>query len=1163
MSIVVSSKYSCSFAAYLVAQGIYGYKGGDYWGEVRRVTGLSQTHTWRWGRLFLQILQDLQLPTFPDMPGHPYVAVILAHGGIPDYCLADFFERVLQRAVTRPEYADITAAELAADLRWSSSVHYAVDKPVLRFLEYGGEVAEDFFQRCREMAWAYLEADMVPSAEQIGLPRRVVENYELWVIEQQDKVRRSAVSKDRMRLRRPEIVLDPWGQGMALVLRRQRVPASFSEVNISWLLKTDHAAFRVPVRVTRSGGDLETTSESVLLDRPSSLYEVSFQVDGEPKRTWHYVGPSHDYPLMVFHPESGTMLAPKRSLPARVLWLVFPEDLEPKFEGEADCLEKLPRLPGIWAENQSQCWDLTHTSRLTLLRAGDRVLSVAVRPDETALRPHYVGGQPFMSGQSDSSIIPSYIASPPSIRIPRTGRRELEEGLVRWRLAIRNDGPGHPQIDRKVILAELRPYMGVDERYVDLPLGVAGLLDRHAVGTFSVRLRGPMGRRANLPLRILPPIEVAGHERLYLPDPDGGPRPATLWVRVGGTTMVECPADNDSASVVRVDAEPGKGCTYVVEVAPDATRAELAIVTRTSSQQSVRVPLSVPVRRLRWALVGEREGVATEWTAQVINRPLAALLQASAPSLLIDLPLPEDTNDLRPHLHLLDIEGVELQSQEAKPPRTGQRIFRFGLGAYLDTVRASRSAVLRFELHGLAHLQEGGVDCLPVLSLTQQLVVQDIQVASRAVDNRMLVELQWSEPIQLSHRRVRFWPLHRLWERPYEEAIPDDAQGKLSLQVTAVRLPPGEYRLEFLIVDPWTPPTSPRRPIIDTPSTAEVELLGPTDWLEQIDKAVEEAGERFDLLLERALILRDAGDLEAAQCDLDWCSAHLNAGTIPQVLALADSLHDEAHTDFLAHLQVIMFAPDRIKELVDTLERGQVSTRQLQAYLAYLPEFDALPTATFVALLQVHDTALRLRAARELVARSATEGIDAVLEWVGQGSLRDDDALELLRANLEFACNHLEREAADPIAHRLLVQLSEDALGIVYVVRAGMWIYSEVGWGRIDRIEDPSSGTEIDAFIKSRLNYRLHVTLRPDGDAEPAVIDLPARIITLPKAEKISTCTKCDRFSTAKCNWEVIVNQHDRAVHGGIGPRLKHQTETTKTLQEWRFSDIPPRNQFA
>lgn len=83
------------------AQGVYGYQGGDYWSEVVQATGLSSGSTWQIGQAFEKILEELGLPLFYDMraEAHRYVSLVLAHGGIPDYCLPDFFNNMLQPSV--------------------------------------------------------------------------------------------------------------------------------------------------------------------------------------------------------------------------------------------------------------------------------------------------------------------------------------------------------------------------------------------------------------------------------------------------------------------------------------------------------------------------------------------------------------------------------------------------------------------------------------------------------------------------------------------------------------------------------------------------------------------------------------------------------------------------------------------------------------------------------------------------------------------------------------------------------------------------------------------------------------------------------------------------------------------------------------------------------
>jgi len=161
----------------------------------------------------------------------------------------------------------------------------------------------------------------------------------------------------------------------------------------------EETASDVPVRIRRAGFDLKTTPESLVLDRPVAEYQVSLLADGDPKRTWRYPGVDAERPLLVFDQASGVLLPWKHSLPARCLWLLFPGQLDLQVEGQAHCLEELPRLPWGWAGFRGQCWNLESATSLILREDEQTVLSIAVRPDETAKRPYLVGGRLFSPGE--------------------------------------------------------------------------------------------------------------------------------------------------------------------------------------------------------------------------------------------------------------------------------------------------------------------------------------------------------------------------------------------------------------------------------------------------------------------------------------------------------------------------------------------------------------------------------------------------------------------------------------------------------------------------------------------------------------------------------------------------------------------------------------------
>jgi len=74
-----------------VGTGVFQYEHGDFWSAF---PGLDTPADQRdWGQRFKRFLEENEsLEAFQELPGLAYVAPILAHGGVPQYCLSDFFE---------------------------------------------------------------------------------------------------------------------------------------------------------------------------------------------------------------------------------------------------------------------------------------------------------------------------------------------------------------------------------------------------------------------------------------------------------------------------------------------------------------------------------------------------------------------------------------------------------------------------------------------------------------------------------------------------------------------------------------------------------------------------------------------------------------------------------------------------------------------------------------------------------------------------------------------------------------------------------------------------------------------------------------------------------------------------------------------------------------
>lgn len=1154
----LKDNYPCALATYLVAQGIYGYRGGDYWSEVIEVTNLKRAYVWQVGQAFEAILEEMGLPLFYDMreEAHRYVSLILAHGGIPNYCLPDFFKNMLQPSVLRIQYADMSAAELIDEWSWRSSVQHFTDKPVIRFLVYGDRVASDFVERCREMARECLDSGLVPDGDQIGLPERVVEAYRQWIAEQgEEQVERE--TGDRWRLRKPDVLVDPWGEGVYLALPPQQVPATEVQADIVWQVKAGDETRRLPVRVRRTGFDWKTTEESLLLRQPAATFEVSLLANGQAKNTWRYQGLDDKHPLLVFDAERGSLQKLSYSLPARRLGLLYPAQLALHVKGEAHLVEEWPRMPWGWADFRGQTWDLGGADHFTLGGDGQEILTVTLRPDEARQQPALVGGC-LLSPEKVGVRAPVYEGPPPSVRIPLTGRRNLDEELVRWRVTVQNKWAASPALRVTGTLADLRSWLVIHEGHVNLPLRHPSLLGEQPFGNYLVRLRGPLGRGAEFTLRVVPHLAITGHEVLYLPDAQNGPLPVTLYIETLSGYHLECEGVDGACHVKEANLQ-GNRWEYCAEVDPDVTEVELTLMRRLPSGDTVRVPVTVPIRRLRWALVSDQTAAERrEWSGRIIKVPVDALLQSDNPCLLVDLPT-DKIDRIRLGLRLVDMDGTVLQVADPVPLPAGQRLLRFDLAAFLDTIQNNRSPVLRLELEGRGLPGVTESPRWPVLSLTQSLMIKDVELEVRRVGKRPIFQLRWCEATPLRNRHVRFWPLWRPWDPVFEQAIPDAAMGEFEFEAPPERLRSGKYRLQFLVVDPWVLQT-PQMPPKDAPGTVDVSLISAESQLRHLEARLQEKGEQFELLLERAVLHYDMKNLEDARADCQWCYNRLDEGTIPQILTLVDLARENPNMGILNGLQMKMFAAGRFKRFLEAQERGEISRQQTQAYWANLPRISLLPQKTCEYLLEVDDEAVQLQAIEALVSRSNPNGLEAVLSRVEKAELSDADAVALLRVNIDAGVAFLQKRVSSPDALRLLSALSQDMGDKSPIVQAGTWVFCNVGWGRIDRIEN-LEGHPVEQFIRGQTGYRLYVTLRPSVDAEPVVVDLDKREVGFLKADCIYTCTKCDSFSARNCH--LIVSGHNRVAHGNIRPSFRKEPLTARSLQVLEYSRRAPREQLA
>jgi hypothetical protein len=226
-------------------------------------------------------------------------------------------------------------------------------------------------------------------------------------------------------------------------------------------------------------------------------------------------------------------------------------------------------------------WDLSQATSLRLQLAEQAPREFPIRVSEASQRPHLVGGH----RQHTFTLIktPLYLGPPPLVHIPLVGRTSLNEELARWRLTLYNDEAAAPALNlRRVPLAELPPAaIRVEADYLELVLADPVLLGPTPLGNYTLRLRGPLGRDAELPLRLIPHLYVTGHEHFYVPDPRTGPPEIELLVETDPAITLEAQAEDQRSQVLPKPSAHHPGL-YQVTVPPTLTEARLVAVKPTT-----------------------------------------------------------------------------------------------------------------------------------------------------------------------------------------------------------------------------------------------------------------------------------------------------------------------------------------------------------------------------------------------------------------------------------------------------------------------------------------------------------------------------------------------------------------------------------------------------
>lgn len=1054
----VAHNYPLSFALYLVLEGLYHYTGGDYWSGPRDVLIISGNYTGEAGAAFRAALRKEGLPTFENLGGHVNVAPILAHGGIPNYCLDDFFDLLdwVERhrpAVDVPTLMD----EWAAD-----GFRVTLDKPAQRFLQHGGDMAEEFVERC--LALLREEAD----PESLDLPARVLEQYDAW------QVQHPAREKGRSdyHLTRPRLICDPYGEGIAIVLPPVFYSTGKAPDRLVWQIVAGERRREEATWRRSLGRETEFSPRKPVVNilTVAPTYTVAVVADDAPLQSWTLPGPA-DPPLLAFDDASGELLGDRQRDNKKEYWitpgkrfLVFPRGWSARPDERARKLVEQPPGEGDWSAFAVETWALEPDGRVELLGPDGQCATFRARNDPPPARP-CLDGEPLIAPDAGGGYA-LYAGRPPLLRIP-PGRGA--HNPAKWHIRITPVGAADPPAPRAFLLADLPQHCVMLDGDVLLSLDAPELLGPAPIGEFHIHLRGPYGRKADFYVRFAPGLCFEQDPPLYLALDDAPTR-----FRISHAAGLELRALTSDVTLGPGRPVAPAAMSHTLVVAPGRTHVPLRLEAELlPGVPTPAVEFELPVHRLRTGLVEPEHPDDFVWATTPLRLHPAALDAPHSALLRADLPRPPGA-PLSVGWCLAALDGRLLRETQPRPtPRHAQT----GLAEWLDTFHhEGDAALLRLVV---IDGQSGAETVIDVAHLLPTLELGRVMTEWAVDETGNTLSLVWKAAAPIRNRRVRLWPVDRPWvTAPVILPVDDEASDFAAWSLPPQTLIPGEYLAEMIVHDPWdiSPPVRP------APGVPNTFVLRPDDMDGALDAALARA-RRDELSADDAL----AWVLCMARTGLDGSLARLNislkreraALDMAQLVLWADAVRALDADQSYRLVLTVLFDEEHIARL------GELAADDRRAWLAHLPA--GLEPSVYRVLLPLADGAAR-RVGLEALCRVGDEpGFRALLDDVTVGTIDADDAVRLLSPAAAAAADFLFEDGG-PQAARLLCALLRAAPDERYIAaEADLW--TDAGLVHVTGIKVAATNAHQDVCRMDSNTHYLVGRLWPEA-AKP----LPVRI---------------------------------------------------------------------
>lgn len=974
----------------------------NFWQAFAESIGIEpqQLFNQRWHHHYVRLAKKRGLKVFDlSEDNTPYVMSIRFQGGIPTYSLPDYFEKMVLPAIQRAALRELPTKEA---LNYLLEHTYFVDSPVFDFLRNSGDLGIEFFSAsCRLAKHAEDNHGELLSAEELELPTYVVGAFEFWWEHREDV---------KQHWKKPFLQAAPGSEVTAvnLNLPEQEISLELSASRLYWNINYPELGITEEgvCRVSRRRQNVVTQEDYLPIPQPMERIEVSLMAiqdgEGDPieLRRWNLsLMPPRGFTPIVGFNEQGIQLASNRQLPAGVLYLLTPLGSELVVDGSSRLVENCIPLVGEWADWQMDCWDLSDAWSLMVTK-DDQPLGDVVPVTGVIAQPDLVEGHLFQFQDLEE---PLYTSDIPSIRVPLEKGSSNETRLSTWSVQVRSLGDANPSLNRTVCLNEHADEVKVEDDRGIFPL--KNLLGEKPTGNYEIKVSGPRGLRSEFRVRLWPKLMIQGHNlQLMQPAQNAQPMGFILRLQDGATCQAQPGAEG-------IEIQPTLGM-WQVTVPAELNRALLELQTPADNGGTVRVPVSIPLPKLRWGLTTEGHGDNLVFGQALIHRSIDQFLQSGSSSIHVEM---YGLGNLIRNLKLQLVEQDDHKSvlQEASFYKTDftKDWLRATLGQFIDSIRAVKSSA-QFELVYVPKEIDAEDVRIPLVEVSHTLEIRDVSLTQVS---EIEWKVTWHEDRPLRNRRVMLVPAWQPWQKPWEYKIPNKARGELILE--GIALPPTRYHLYFYVLPDYESELmrSPEglKPVL-------VDLCTPEERIAAIPTDSSSANEKFRNQVELAIINHELGNgrnrdillSEAAKSLIHISKLDLLTGVLEW---LKDKDVDKPTKSFFFNSMFHHMI------LTPMLKHYSPNDPSLKEYLGYTATAKNIPLDSAKLMLNsVTDPVVVGSCLRQLIKRKDDDLITIMVQMMRETRLSKLDAADLLSSDLKWAVERIVKFQSDPVIDSLL-----------------------------------------------------------------------------------------------------------------------------------------------